>query len=72
MSAEDWLPWDIDPYGDDERGDRECKQCGVAGLHWEELEPGVWRLFDEDGRRHTCNENRLHRIAAADFEDLDG
>lgn len=44
----------------------------MAGLHWEELEPGVWRLFDEDGRMHTCNENRLHRIAAADFEDLDG
>ncbi len=30
-----------------------CQRCGEGGLHWEETDRG-WRLYNEDGDRHTC------------------
>lgn len=63
-----WDEYDYDPS--DERT-AECKFCGKAGLYWEELEPGRWRLVDENGLLHRCSQKRLDRRAANDFEDLD-
>ena len=69
MSAEDWVGWNY-PDEDDQPTETECKHCGKAGLHWEELAPGEWKLFEEHAMHH-CDQKRLDRRAAADFEDLD-
>jgi hypothetical protein len=69
MSTEDYF----DPYGveDDEEyaSEVECRNCGAAGLHWEE-ELGSYRLYDARGGLHKCSEKRLHKAVASDFEDL--
>lgn len=50
---------------DEDREDIECKRCGKAGLHWEELAIG-WRLYEPNQQRHVCKAKNV----VDDFEDL--
>lgn len=67
MAAEDWMG-DLEPF---EAYSAECRYCGKAGLHWEEVEPGRWRLYTDRGLRHQCDRRRVDRTTASDFEALD-
>jgi len=35
---------------------RECRYCGVGGLHWATTKEGKWRLVDEERIPHSCSE----------------
>jgi hypothetical protein len=62
----------LDLHGSDEslRQDIECKQCGKGGLHWEEEFDGSYRLYTAKDMLHKCDEKRLHKAVADDFEVL--
>lgn len=55
---------------DDDDGAVECKQCGKGGLSWED-DNGRCVLIDGHGKIHKCDEKRLHKAAADDFEVLE-
>ena len=65
----------MDAYGDSPYGggygepNVECKNCGKAGLHWEE-DDGRWVLCNPNGRTHVCDPDRLKRAVIDDFEVL--
>lgn len=50
---DDFLDRYYDWRGDQPDEEITCQRCGEDGLHWEETDRG-WRLFNEDGDRHTC------------------
>ncbi|MDO8610976.1 MAG: hypothetical protein Q7R95_10635 [bacterium] len=46
-----------------------CKTCGTSELHWQEYKdiqlsrhPNVWRLYDKDGKIHSCNHKAQSNI----------
>lgn len=39
----------------------ECKQCGKAGLFWQQDDAGAWYLQERDASLHVCDEKRVHR-----------
>lgn len=63
MDAYGWSP-----FGGEERT-TECKNCGKAGLHWEE-DDARWVLCEPNGRTHVCDPDRLKRAVIDDFEVL--
>lgn len=67
MAAEDWLPFG--GYSGDEYDTAECKRCGKSGLTWYH-NGDRWVLLETSGKVHKCDEKRLHRQAADDFEVL--
>lgn len=48
----------------------ECKHCGKGGLFWED-DNGKWVLLEHNGKVHKCDETKLHKQTADDFEVLD-
>lgn len=68
MAAEDYF----DPCAQDDRPSTnvECRNCGKAGLHWEETDTGKWALYNENYERHKCDPKRLAKNVANDFEEL--
>lgn len=56
---------------DEDEPDVECNKCGKAGLHWEHMGAVTYRLYDSNGKLHRCDQARLDKRAAKDFEDLD-
>ena len=72
MSAEDWIPgdaWcgeDYDDRFDEDQGywapTREpkyptCNRCGKKELHWREVLPGKFALYETTERKHVCKPN---------------
>jgi len=56
MAIEDWI--DTSDYWDDEDRAVSCKFCDEYPLYWEKIESG-WRLFNEGGEPHTCEEFKI-------------
>ena len=38
----------------DQKGLTWCKYCHTGGLHWYKTKTAGWRLFDKEGRIHSC------------------
>lgn len=67
MSCFEYAP---DPFDDDEQpSDVECKRCGKAGLHWED-DDGRWVLLTSHDEVHKCDEARVRRAMASEFEPI--
>lgn len=59
-----------DPYEDDEQPSVvECKRCGKSGLHWED-DDGKWVLIGHNGAVHKCDEQRVAKAMASEFEPI--
>ena len=56
------------PYGGDR--DVECKRCGKAGLHWDDDGDGNWLLLTSHDEIHKCDEARVRRAMASEFEPI--
>lgn len=59
----DMADWIVDNFVIDDWGEQEdgitCKYCGDNYLHWRNIgtnKDPVWRLFNEHGERHKCDQ----------------
>jgi hypothetical protein len=75
MSEFDELFEDYDyGYGEDEANQKECKFCGLGGLHWEQDfdgDGGHFHLYNARNERHVCDPKRVAKMNEPYFGNLD-
>lgn len=67
----DWIAdqWDCGDYYEKHEQPRTCKFCGFNELWWENIN-GKWRLVDESGEPHVCDEYKTGQRTMSIYGEL--